>query len=125
MRACRLARPPPHGRTSPAGIVPETRILVQHHLDRAREALAEAILLLDRAQANTAGNRLYYACFSLLSAASASVRRSALDMRAAAPGQRLLQTAADVDAYRQHARIAHSFDLAAQVDHYVYGTPKR
>lgn len=119
MRACRLARPPPHGRTSPAGIVPETRILVQHHLDRAREALAEAILLLDRAQANTAGNRLYYACFSLLSAASA------LDMRAAAPGQRLLQTAADVDAYRQHARIAHSFDLAAQVDHYVYGTPKR
>jgi uncharacterized protein (UPF0332 family) len=49
-------------------MTPETRILVQYRLDRAREALAEAILLLDSAHANTAVNRLYYACFYAVSA---------------------------------------------------------
>ena len=42
----------------------------------------------------------------LLAAAPASVRRSALDMLAEAPGQRLFKTAADVDAYLQHEREA-------------------
>jgi|RhiMetdeSRZDD1v2_1073273.scaffolds.fasta_scaffold205528_2 uncharacterized protein len=46
----------------------ETRILVQYRLDRAREALAEAILLLDSGHANTGVNRLYYACFYAVSA---------------------------------------------------------
>ena len=44
-------------------MTPETRILVQYRLDRAREALAEAVLLLDSGHANTGVNRLYYACF--------------------------------------------------------------
>ena len=42
----------------------------------------------------------------LLSASPASVRRSALDILAEAPGQRLLKTSADVDAYLQHEREA-------------------
>ena len=42
----------------------------------------------------------------LLSAAPASVRRSALDILAEAPGQRLFKTATDVDAYLQHEREA-------------------
>jgi hypothetical protein len=42
----------------------------------------------------------------LLSTAPASVRRSALDILAEAPGQRLFKTAADVDAYLQHEREA-------------------
>ena len=46
----------------------ETRILVQYRLDWAREALAEAILLLDSGHANTGVNRLYYACFYAVSA---------------------------------------------------------
>jgi uncharacterized protein (UPF0332 family) len=46
----------------------ETRILVQYRLDRALEALAEAGLLLDSGHANTAVNRLYYACFYAVSA---------------------------------------------------------
>ena len=44
-------------------MTPETRILVQYRLDRAREALAEAVLLLDSSRANTGVNRLSYACF--------------------------------------------------------------
>ena len=36
-------------------MTPETRILVQYHLDRAHEALAEAVLLLDSGYANTGG----------------------------------------------------------------------
>ena len=44
-------------------MTPETRILVQYRLDRSREALAEAVLLLDSGHANTGVNRLYYACF--------------------------------------------------------------
>ena len=42
----------------------------------------------------------------LLSASSASVRRSAIDILAEAPGQHLFKTAADVDAYLQHEREA-------------------
>jgi hypothetical protein len=42
----------------------------------------------------------------LLSAAPAPVRRSAIDIFAEAPGQRLFKTAADVDAYLQHEREA-------------------
>jgi uncharacterized protein len=49
-------------------MTPETRILVQYRLDRAREALAEAVLLLDSGHANTGVNRLYYACFYAVSA---------------------------------------------------------
>lgn len=46
----------------------ETRLLVQYRLDRVREALAEAVLLLDSGHANTGVNRLYYACFCAVSA---------------------------------------------------------
>jgi len=49
-------------------MTPETRILVQSRLDRAREALAEAVLLLDSGHANTGVNRVYYACFYAVSA---------------------------------------------------------
>ena len=49
-------------------MTPETRMLVQYRLDRAREALAEATLLLDSGHANTGVNRLYYACFYAVSA---------------------------------------------------------
>lgn len=49
-------------------MTPETRILVQYRLDRAHEALAEAVLLLDSGHANTGVNRLYYACFYAVSA---------------------------------------------------------
>jgi uncharacterized protein (UPF0332 family) len=43
-------------------MTPESRILVQYRLDRAREALTEAALLLYNGHANTGVNRLYYAC---------------------------------------------------------------
>jgi uncharacterized protein len=49
-------------------MTPEIRILVQYRLDRAREALAEAALLLDKGHANTGVNRLSYACFYAVSA---------------------------------------------------------
>src|SRR5215813_4771458 len=49
-------------------MTPEIRILVQYRLDRAHEALTEAILLLDSGHANTGVNRLYYACFYAVSA---------------------------------------------------------
>jgi len=49
-------------------MTPEIRILVQYRLDRAREALAEAALLLDSGHAHTGVNRLYYACFYAVSA---------------------------------------------------------
>jgi len=44
-------------------MTPEARTLVQYRLERAREALAEAMVLLDSGHANTGVNRLYYACF--------------------------------------------------------------
>jgi uncharacterized protein len=46
----------------------ETRTLVQYRLERAPEALAEAVVLLDSGHANTGVNRLYYACFYAVSA---------------------------------------------------------
>src|SRR5262249_26504222 len=49
-------------------MTPQTRMLVQYRLDRALEALAEAVLLLDSDHANTAVNRLDYACFYAVSA---------------------------------------------------------
>src|SRR4029450_9709897 len=49
-------------------MTPETRILVYYRLDRARDAPAEAVLLLDSGHANTGVNRLYYACFYAVSA---------------------------------------------------------
>jgi uncharacterized protein (UPF0332 family) len=49
-------------------MTPETRILVQYRISWAREALAEASLLLDSGYANTSVNRLYYACFYAVSA---------------------------------------------------------
>ena len=41
-------------------MTPETRILVLYHLDRAREALAEALVLLDSGHANMGMSRLLY-----------------------------------------------------------------
>src|SRR5262247_3564149 len=49
-------------------MTPATRSLVQYRLDRAREALTEAGLLLDSGHANTGVDRLYYACFYAVSA---------------------------------------------------------
>jgi uncharacterized protein (UPF0332 family) len=49
-------------------MTPEARTLVQYRLERAREALAEAAVLLDSGHANTGVNRLYYACFYAVSA---------------------------------------------------------
>lgn len=46
----------------------ETRTLVRYRLDRAKEALEEAALLLESGYANTCVNRLYYACFYAVSA---------------------------------------------------------
>lgn len=46
----------------------ETQTLVRYRLDRAREALEEAALLLANSYANTCVNRLYYACFYAVSA---------------------------------------------------------
>ena len=46
----------------------ETWTLVRYRLDRAREALEEAVLLLESGHANTYVNRLYYACFHAVSA---------------------------------------------------------
>jgi len=41
--------------------------LVKYRLDRAREALDEAKILLERKHTNTYVNRLYYACFYAVS----------------------------------------------------------
>jgi len=41
----------------------ETRTLIAYRLQRAREALDEASLLLERNHVNTFVNRVYYACF--------------------------------------------------------------
>ena len=46
----------------------ETRTLVAYRLERARESLEEARILLDRGYGNTFVNRLYYACFYAVSA---------------------------------------------------------
>ncbi len=46
----------------------EMRTLVSYRLERARESLAEARLLLEQGHTNTFVNRLYYACFYAVSA---------------------------------------------------------
>jgi len=46
----------------------ETRTLVLYRLERARESLKEAEILLESGHANTFVNRLYYACFYAVSA---------------------------------------------------------
>jgi uncharacterized protein (UPF0332 family) len=49
-------------------VTEETRTLVRYRLDRAKEALEEAVLLLESGHTNTSVNRLYYACFYAVSA---------------------------------------------------------
>ena len=46
----------------------ETQVLVQYRLDRAKETLDEAVVLLQSGHINTYVNRLYYACFYAVSA---------------------------------------------------------
>jgi len=46
----------------------ETRTLIIYRLDRARESLEEAKILLESGHGNTFVNRLYYACFYAVSA---------------------------------------------------------
>jgi len=46
----------------------ETRSLIMYRLERARESLEEASILLERGHGNTFVNRLYYACFYAVSA---------------------------------------------------------
>jgi len=46
----------------------ETRTLIAYRLQRARESLDEAALLLERNHVNTFVNRVYYACFYSASA---------------------------------------------------------
>lgn len=46
----------------------ELRVLADYRLNRARETLAEARLLLAEGHVNTYVNRLYYACFYAVSA---------------------------------------------------------
>ena len=50
-------------------MIPERASVVRYRLERAQESLAEARLLLASGHANTAVNRLYYACFYGASAA--------------------------------------------------------
>ena len=44
------------------------RTLVDYRIERARESLSEALLLLESGHINTYVNRLYYACFYAVSA---------------------------------------------------------
>lgn len=46
----------------------EVKTLINYRLERAHEALDEALILLERGHANTFINRLYYACFYAVSA---------------------------------------------------------
>ncbi len=46
----------------------ETRILINYRMERSRESLEEAKILLDKGHGNTFVNRLYYACFYAVSA---------------------------------------------------------
>ena len=46
----------------------EIRTLIAYRLERARESLEEAKILLERGHGNTFVNRLYYACFYAVSA---------------------------------------------------------
>ena len=49
-------------------MTPEKHTLVGYRLERARQTLEEAKLLLDAGHANACVNRLYYACFYAVSA---------------------------------------------------------
>lgn len=46
----------------------EERTLILYRIERAREALDEAAILLEKGHTNTFVNRLYYACFYVVSA---------------------------------------------------------
>jgi uncharacterized protein (UPF0332 family) len=46
----------------------QTAALVTYRLERAREAIAEAKILLEQGHTNTFVNRFYYACFYAVSA---------------------------------------------------------
>jgi len=46
----------------------ETLILIKYRLERAKESLEEANILLERGYPNTFVNRLYYSCFYAVSA---------------------------------------------------------
>ena len=46
----------------------EVRTLILYRIERAREAIDEALILLEKGYANTFINRLYYACFYAVSA---------------------------------------------------------
>ena len=48
-------------------MTPEQVTLVRYRLERAKEALGEAEVLLDNDHLNAAVNRLYYACFYAVS----------------------------------------------------------
>lgn len=49
-------------------MTPERQTLVGYRMERARETLEEAKLLLDAGHGNACVNRLYYACFYAVSA---------------------------------------------------------
>jgi uncharacterized protein (UPF0332 family) len=49
-------------------VTPERQTLVDYRLERARETLEEARVLLETGHANACVNRLYYACFYAVSA---------------------------------------------------------
>jgi uncharacterized protein (UPF0332 family) len=49
-------------------VTDETRTLARHRLERAREALDEARLLIDKGHTNAFVSRLYYGCFYAVSA---------------------------------------------------------
>jgi uncharacterized protein (UPF0332 family) len=49
-------------------VTPERQTLVGYRLQRARETLEEAGILLDAGHVNACVNRLYYACFYAVSA---------------------------------------------------------
>jgi len=49
-------------------VTPERQILVSYRLQRARETIEEAKVLLETGHANACVNRLYYACFYAVSA---------------------------------------------------------
>jgi uncharacterized protein (UPF0332 family) len=49
-------------------VTPERQTLVSYRLQRARETIEEAKVLLETGHANACVNRLYYACFYAISA---------------------------------------------------------
>lgn len=55
-------------------MTPEQIALIRHRMDRARESLEEARLLLEAERFNGSVNRLYYACFYAEEVLSASAR---------------------------------------------------